>query len=294
MKNKIKLTMFLGLLVVLMAYMSSCTRITPTEAGFKISNSGNYRGIDSLPLLTGFQFFFPGMSQVITIPTTMQHIVWTESKEEGEKGKESVDQSITINCMGGSGFKMDVGFNFHVIANKASKIYLAWKMSDLDQITSTFLRNVVRGTMQDFSGTMTVDSILNNLPDYEHKVNAALDERLANLGFKLDLFNIISLPRPVDPNLRAAIAAKIIAKQNAEKAVQELQISIAEANKKIATARGDSASVVIEAAGQAEAIKRKQAQVTPTYIDYIRAEKWNGALPTTSLGAGTNFLYNSK
>ena len=36
-------------LVALVVTLGSCTRISPTEVGFKIDNSGDYRGIDSLP-----------------------------------------------------------------------------------------------------------------------------------------------------------------------------------------------------------------------------------------------------
>ena len=64
-----KVTLLTAALIVI---LSSCTQISPTEVGFKISNSGDYRGLDSLPLLTGWQWFTPGFSSVVTIPTTMK------------------------------------------------------------------------------------------------------------------------------------------------------------------------------------------------------------------------------
>jgi hypothetical protein len=67
-------------------------------------------------------------------------------------------------------------------------------------------------------------------------------------------------------------------------------IAIAEAERKIAEARGDSASAVIQAAGEAEAIRRKQLSLTPTYIEFIKAQKWDGKFPTTLAGSGANFL----
>jgi len=47
-----------------------CHRVSPTEVGFKISNSGDYRGVDSLPVITGYNFVFPGFSYIVTLPTT--------------------------------------------------------------------------------------------------------------------------------------------------------------------------------------------------------------------------------
>lgn len=288
MKNKSLFALLMLSIVILTN--SSCTRITPTEAGFRINNSGDYRGIDSLPLLTGWQWYMPGQTQIVTIPTTMQHVVWSEGHEEGTESNEH----ITINCMGGSGFKVDVGLNYRVKPNSASKIYLKYKMDDLSQITQTFLRNILRGGMQDISGYITVDSMLNNLPLYEQSVRTQLTKKFDVEGFILDGFNILSLPRPVDPALAKAINNKIIAKQNAETSKQQLEQFIAEANKRIATARGDSATSVIRALGQAEAIKLLQQQLTPEYIEYIRATRWNGVYPSTILGNSSGVLLNIK
>lgn len=253
-----------------------CHQIRPTEVGFKINNSGDYRGLDSLPTSTGYVFVIPGLSSVVKMPTTQQHVVWSEEDKEGPGG-----QAITVSCLGGAGFKMDVGFNYRVDPYKASKIYLKYRTDDLERITSTYLRNVVRGTMQDLSGTMTVDSILNNLPFYEHTVAAGLTIRLAKEGFIVDNFNITKQPVPNDANLAASINAKIKAKQDAETSKMQLQQSIAEANKLIATARGDSASKVINALADAEVIKVKQSALSssPQYIELVRAEKWNGVYP---------------
>ncbi len=276
-------------LIAMLFTISSCTRISPTEAGFKISNSGNYRGIDSLPLLTGWQWYMPFYQSVITIPTTQEHVVWTIDSTEGT----IQNNEIKVNCMGGAGFGMDIGFNYRINPYKASKIYLKYNTDDLSSISNTYLRNAVRGAMQDISGTITVDSMLNNLPGYEHAVKELLDTRLGKEGFIVDLFNIINMPRPTNPELAKSINNKITAKQDAETSIQRLQISIADANQKIAKARGDSASFVIEQAGKAEGIKLMQFALTPTYVDYI---KWSNAkddvprVPSTVLGSGATYM----
>lgn len=280
MKRTIKIGLLFMTLVLLFA--SCCTRVEPTEAGFKISNSGNYRGVDSLPLLTGWEWYMPGVSRIITIPTTQQHIVWTEDSSEGKNS----NQEIVVACLGGSGFKIDVGLNYRVNPYQASKIFLKYNTDDLDQISETYLRNVVRGAMQDESSTMTVDSLLNNVSLFEHTVQTNIQNRLIKEGFTVDLFNILSQPRPIDPNLREAIENKIRARQDAQTAVMQLQISTAEANKQIATAKGDSASTVIKASGEAEAVKKLQQVLTPTYVSYIQANRWDGKLPTVQSGNG--------
>jgi regulator of protease activity HflC (stomatin/prohibitin superfamily) len=277
-------------LVALVATLGSCTRINPTEVGFKIDNSGDYRGIDSLPLLTGFQFYTPGFTYVVTIPTTQQHVIWSEDENEGSRPNEH----ITVACLGGAGFKIDVGLNYRVNPVKASKIYLKYKTDDLESISQTYLRNVVRGSMQDVSGYITVDSILNNMPGFESAVRKNVTERFEKDGFIVDNFSILKQPTPTDANLAQSINAKIKAKQDAETSKMQLQSSIAEANKQIAKARGDSATKVINAMGEAEAVKKIQQVLTPTYVEYIKATRWNGVQPTTIVGSGAGTILSLK
>ena len=277
------------LLVALVATLASCTRISPTEAGFQINNSGDYRGIDSLPLLTGWQFYTPFFTYIVTLPTTQQHVVWSEDEAEGSKAGEH----ITIACQGGAGFKVDVGLNYRVNPTKASKIYLKYRTDDLESITQTYLRNVVRGSMQDVSGTLTVDSVLNNLPAFEQAVRVKISDRFEKEGFLLDNFSILKQPTPTDANLQQAINAKIKAKQDAETSKMQLQSSIAEANKAVAKARGDSAVAVIKAQGEAEAVKKIQQVLSPTYVEYIKATRWNGVQPSV-VGGGSGMILQLK
>lgn len=289
---KIQNIVVLALLFLIVVYFAGCgcNRISPTEVGFKISNSGDYRGIDSLPTVNGYVMTQPGFNYIVKLPTTQQHVVWSEDAGEGSQA----GQEIIVSCLGGAGFKMDVGFNYRVDPYKASKIYLKYRTDDLEKITQTYLRNVVRGAMQDLSGTMTVDSILNNLPYYEHTVAATLTERLAKEGFVVDNYNITKQPIATDANLVTSINAKIKAKQDAETSKMQLQQSIAEANKRIAEARGDSAAKVINSLADAEVIrvKTQSLSASPQYIDLIKAEKWDGKLPTY-VGSGTA-LFNIK
>jgi regulator of protease activity HflC (stomatin/prohibitin superfamily) len=275
-----------ALFMLCLVFMQSCTQVDSTEAGFVIKKSGSYRGIDSLPLVTGFNWYFPFTESIITIPTTQQHIVWSEGSDEGS----APNQQMVVPCLGGAGFKIDVGFNYRVNPYKASKIYLKYRTDNLGQITDTYLRNVVRGSMNEVSSTLTVDSILNNVSAFEHSCKEKIITVLLPEGFNVDNFYFIHAPVPSDPNLAASINAKIKARQDAATAVMQLQISVAEANKEVAKARGDSSVKVINALGEAEAVRKIQQVLTPTYVEYIRANKWDGALPTTTLGSSSTLF----
>jgi len=275
-----------ALFMLCLVFMQSCTQVDNTEAGFVIKKSGSYRGIDSLPLITGFNWYFPFTESIITIPTTQQHIVWSEGADEGS----APNQHMVVPCLGGAGFKIDVGFNYRVNPYKASKIYLKYRTANLSQITDTYLRNVVRGSMNEVSSTLTVDSVLNNVSAFEGACRERIKATLSPEGFNVDNFYFIHAPVPSDPNLAASINAKIKARQDAATAVMQLQISVAEANKDIAKARGDSAVKIINALGEAEAVKKIQQVLSPTYVEYQKVLRWNGKLPDVVGGSGGMML----
>lgn len=53
-------------------------------------------------------------------------------------------------------------------------------------------------------------------------------------------------------------------------------------------------AAIIAAEGEAKSMKLKQAQLSPMYIDYIKASNWDGKYPTTMLGGNTSTLLNIK
>ena len=64
----------------------------------------------------------------------------------------------------------------------------------------------------------------------------------------------------------------------------------AEAQEKIARAKGDSAQAVIQAAGRAEAVRREQQVLTPLYIEFLKVKTWKGEVPQVVGGNSSGFL----
>jgi regulator of protease activity HflC (stomatin/prohibitin superfamily) len=68
----------------------------------------------------------------------------------------------------------------------------------------------------------------------------------------------------------------------------------AEAKIKIAQAEGNAQAMLTSAKAEAEANRMKQQTITPMLLQLEYINKWNGVLPTTQLGSGTNMMYNVK
>lgn len=75
-------------------------------------------------------------------------------------------------------------------------------------------------------------------------------------------------------------------------AYQKRTIADADAYQKRIGASAESFRVKTEYTGRSEGIELLKAQLTPEYINYLRAQGWDGVLPKTMLGSGTNVLFS--
>ena len=274
------------LLLLSVALLGSCTRIKPGNAGFKVSYSGDYRGTDSLPLETGYVWYMPFFSTVIEFPTYMQHVVYSEATDEGS----AAGQQIIIGLKGGASFKIDIGLNYTILPAKVAHLYFKFKTNDLEDLNNGYIRNTTRKVLNDLAGQWTMEDMLNDRPTFEKTATQDLSALLKVDGIVLNQLTILKTPEATDPQLEAAINQKIKAKQDADRKQTELQSSIADAAKKMAEARGDSARTVIEASGKAVANKMMEQALTPAILHQQWINKWNGALPVYMLGSNSSTL----
>ena len=64
----------------------------------------------------------------------------------------------------------------------------------------------------------------------------------------------------------------------------------AEAEQAVIKANSQAEATRVKADAEAEAIRKKTEALTPEYVDYTIAEKWNGEVSKIEAGAGTSML----
>ncbi len=255
---------------------ASCTRVGVGNVGLKVNQTGSEKGVNPTKFVTGWVFYNPIASDVVEFPTNMQHVEY---------------EQFLINAYGGSQFTIKPYINYVVDAGKADSIYMRFKTTDLDLISTQYIRNAVYQAFTDVTGKYSPDELLKNREKYEKEVYTNLKRAVKTEGFLL---------QQVTSNLTPpkALVDAIDAKNKADQEAQKIQLQVAsveaQARKNIAQAKGDSASEVIRAQGKAMAIKQLQVQLTPEYIEFIKAQKWDGKVPVTALGGNTPVILNSK
>jgi regulator of protease activity HflC (stomatin/prohibitin superfamily) len=247
--------------------LTGCTRIGPGHVGIKVSNAGDNRGVNQLPLSTGWVFYMPFGSTVFQYPTYVQTVVWSKDAAEGNPNEE-----ITFNTSDNMVVGADVSLSYHLVDKDVPAFYVKFRSDDLKTFTDGFLHNTARIAFGRLSGNFTADEINSTKrAAYEHAVLALLSQMTAQYGLTIEQLGIIGkLHYP--PEIQQAINAKVAAVQKAEQAVNELKVSQAEANKRVAVAEGE-----------ARANAALTSSITPTLLEWKRLEilqsKWDGKYP---------------
>jgi regulator of protease activity HflC (stomatin/prohibitin superfamily) len=249
-------------------------RIDAGNVGLKIDRIGNSKGIPTARSCKGWVFYNSWTTDVVEYSIRQNHVGYNK---------------FGVTTKGGFPLNVEPSFNYALKPDKAADLYInLLKGNDFKSLESNFLLTATNLSLNNASNKYPIDSIFNNKEGYNR---AVADE----LNRELSAYFIVTQINPgtiAPPELAEVISAKTNAVQKAQQAELDRITAVAQAETKIATARGDSAALVIDAQAQAEAIKQKQREITPNYIEYVKWSTWDGKLPTTTLGGGTNVLLN--
>lgn len=245
-------------------------RIDAGHVGIKVSNVGDNRGVGRTEYVTGWVFYNSWISRIYEFPIHQQHIDYEEAD---------------IVTRGGFRATIKPSFNYSINAGNVADMFQNLRVG-VKEMEQGWLKNAIVGSVNDVANRYTVDSIFNHREEFESDIVKECNKRVSQW------FNVSQLRTNIVPpkEISESIVAKTRAIQEVQVAENQRQVAVADAERKIAQARGDSAQAVIIASGRAEAIKKEQLSLTPLYIEYIKIQKWNGEVPSTVAGANSGFL----
>lgn len=289
-----------GVLVLIVAAIIGITvhakleKIRPGYVGVSVKKCGT-GGVTPDPIPTGYYWRELFCEDVVEYPISMQSLILTKNPHEGTGGTSGneVDQSITVTSSEGLGVEVDVALNFTLDAKKVPTIYEKWR-SDIEDISHKYIRQTVREALQNVFAHYTAEELYSTKKETARaEAEKFLNEKLGGLGFIIAQFTINRIEPP--KQVIDAINAKVAMVQQAQQSEQEVKKKEAEANQQIAVAKGkaeaakaeaagDAAAITLRANAQAEANKVLAESVTPQLVEYEKALKWNGVLPTMTGG----------
>jgi regulator of protease activity HflC (stomatin/prohibitin superfamily) len=279
MNTLIKVAIMLGVAVVAGFAIIGLERIDAGHVGIKVNLIGTGKGVDNATEVTGWVFYNRFTTKIVEFPTFVQH-------KEYRKNEDS-DESFVINSKDGSEFHVSPLLNYSVQREKVPYIFTKYRV-ELSAIEAGFLKTAVYDAFRVVANSYTADELISNRELFENKVRKNLETHLLPEGFILAQFTS-NLVYP--ETFKKAIEAKNNAVQSALRAENEVKTAEAQAKIKVATAAGNAQAMLTSAKAEAEANRLKQQTITPMLLQLEWVNKWDGQLPNTMLGQGSNTFY---
>jgi regulator of protease activity HflC (stomatin/prohibitin superfamily) len=280
MNSFIKIVTLLGVVLVAGFAIIGLERIDAGHVGIKVNLIGTGKGVDNATEVTGWVFYNRFTTKIVEFPTFVQHKEYKKDEDQ--------DESFVINSKDGSEFHVAPLLNYSVQREKVPYIFTKYRV-ELDAIEAGFLKTAIYDAFRVVANSYTADELISNREQFEIKVRKNLEGHLLPEGFILAQFTS-NLVYP--ETFKKAIEAKNNAVQTALRAENDVKTAEAQAKIKIAQAEGNAQAMLTNAKAEAEANRLKQQTLTPLLLQLEWINKWNGKLPSTQLGAGTNMMYN--
>lgn len=267
----------IALLVSVAALLGACSKVPPGYVGVKVELLGGDKGVDSYELGVG-RYWIGWNEELFLFPTFMQNYTWTASSHEGKP----VDESLSFQTADGMVANADIGISYQFEANKVTSIFQTYRRG-ADEITDTFLRNMVRDALVAESSNKTIEYVYGaGKAELIKNVQADVQAQVREIGIKIDKIywiGEIRLPTQVINSINSKNAANQLAQQRENEIAQ----TAAEAKKVVVEAGGRADSILLTAKAQAEANKIIAESLTPELVKFKALDKWDGRLPTTML-----------
>ncbi len=275
-------------LIFVLFFVGCATRIGPGRVGIKVDLAGSQRGVEDLPIRTGWVFYNFLSSTIVEYPTSVQTAKWTKDPNEGSVNNEE----MSFNTKDGLTVYGDLSVSYHLDANKVPAFYVKFRNDDIAQFTHGFLRNVARDAINRTGSQYTVQEVMGEKKsELEQNSRQDLQKQVADIGVVIDQFGFIGSPRPPQ-SVIDAINAKVQAQQIAVQKQNELVQSQADAAKLVAAAEGQAKAQIAVANGEAESNRVRAASISQNIIEWQKLtvtdrwiEKWNGQVPQVQTGA---------
>lgn len=206
----------------------------------------------------------------------------------------------------------EVSINWTVVREQAFDLFKSY--GGLEQFESRILDPKLRSAAKDALARYKAEELIQNRSQVIAQIEELLLEEMKSYPVKLDSAQLENLVLPqkyiqsietkqTEKNLAAAEMHRL-ERQKLE-AQREVNTAMAQRDAAKAKADGQAYAIKIEAQAQAEAIRmkglaeaeamQKKAEAiknNSTLVEYIRAQQWNGQMPTTVMGSDQKVLWS--
>jgi len=246
---------------------------------------GGFRGVlvkfgaidTSVSLSEGIHFVLPFRDQIVQFEIRTQKIV--EDTNAASKDLQNVATQVALN--------------YHVDPNEVPNLY---KQVGFDY-SNRLIVPAIQESVKQITAQYNAEELVSKRETVKDAVLQTIKARLAPYHLLVDTISITDFR--FSDQFVTAVEAKVVAQQRALQAqndLQRIQIeaqqaqarAIGEQKANVAQAQGTSQANILKAQGESQAINviDKQLRNSTIYLDWLKAQKWNGQLPLVTGSTG--------
>lgn len=308
MKKGLLGSITLGIILLVGVFViGKCTTRVP--AGYNAVQYDINGGIKEDSLEQGWHVTSP------TITTTLYTTGLEQSYMTAEKkGDSPNDDSFQVPTSDGKQVTTSLEFSYYFDKNRLAEIFTRFKGKSGEEVKDTFIKDKIKSWSREVTEQYPVIDLLGGkIAEINENLDTHLRAKFEPYGIIIDTVNITDVV--VDEETKAAVQKKVNAQQeqelaeieaktariNAEKE-KEVALIAAEKDKETAQinaeqtiikAQAAAESTLIKAEAEAEAIAKVAASITGEYIDYTKAQSWNGQVSVVQGSSGAYFDISS-
>jgi prohibitin 2 len=252
------------------------------SASVKIVDAG-YRGVllkfgavdTSVALNEGIHFVTPFRDSVIQMEVRTQKTV--ENAASASKDLQDVTTQVALN--------------YHINPDRAQVVYQQIGFEYGNRVIAPAIQESVKQVTARFNA----EELITKRETVKNQIEEQIKARLAPYNIVVDTISITEFQ--FSDQFRKAVEAKVEAQQRALQAQNDLRRieieaqqneakAVGEQKANVARADGVRQSNVLQAEGESQAIKiiDQQLRTSPTYLEWLKTQRWDGKLPLVTGG----------
>lgn len=257
-------------LFAIILMLASWRSVEPGEEGFMFEPYG--KGVIQNKVFSEGMYIIAPWNKLIT------YNIRRQSKTYAGKFLDKNGMTTTIS----------MAVNFNAKKGETPMLHLEYGQHYFE----TLIDPKVKGAIKDVIGRYTYEEVYSSKREQlEREMEGILLKDFEGKHVQLDFVRIsdVELPKDIEEEIERKETQKQRNRTSELKKVEEKNL----ADARIENAKGFKQAEILEAEGEAEAIRIKQEQLikSPHYIDYMKADKWDGKLPEF-YGGSPGMLFN--
>jgi regulator of protease activity HflC (stomatin/prohibitin superfamily) len=242
------------ILVSALSLITACSSVPAGHVGVIVNTYGEDKGISEKTVGVG-RYYLGFFKDMYLFPTFLQNYTW------------SGNESFSMQTKEGLTIKSDMGITYYIKPDNVVRVFQKYRLG-VEEITNTFLHNMVRDAVNQVASTMTIEELYSlKKEEFITKVSEIVKPLANETGINVDKIYLIGSFVLPDTVIKS-INSKIEATQHAMRVENEVATTKAEAQKRFIQANAEAqANIVIS------------KSLTPEYLKYQALQKWDGVLP---------------